>query len=141
MSEDPTIWTLPVTPEARTALEGVDAPDVVTLRLRVATLRDLRPLDTLLGRVKTDQNAALEAAAQIIVRRADPPVSIELAREVAADLTPIDLAELVWAFKEGRRDTEGKLRAAAQQTLNGMSETLLNALAAAPTLSSSGSTG
>lgn len=127
----PTTWTLPVTPEARAALaeQGVtDVPEVITLTLREATLRELRTLDSALQVAKTDPFAA---AALILQKRADQPITEVIAREIAQDLTPPELAELIWAFKEGRRDTEGKLVGAVRSTLNGISDQLLNALGSA----------
>lgn len=131
----PTTWTLPVTPEARAALaeRGItDVPESITLMLREATLRELRPLDDALQVAKTDPFAA---AAYVIQKRADPTVSEAVAREAAQDLTPPQLAELLWAFKEGRRDTEGKVAGAVRSTLNGMSDQLLTALGSAVSLS------
>lgn len=129
MTETPvTRWTLPVTPETRGILEaaGVTAiPDVVQLRLREATLRDLTLLDGVEERLNSDP---FGLAGAMIVRRADPPVSLAVAREVAQDLTPVELAELVWAYKEGRRDSEGKLAGAVRTTLSGISDQLLSAL-------------
>lgn len=135
MTQPVTTWTLPVTPEARAALaeRGItDVPESITLMLREATLRELRPFDDVMKTAKTDP---FNAAAFVIQKRADQPVSEDVAREVAQDLTPPELAELFWAFKEGRRDTEGKVAGAVRSTLNGMSDQLLTALGSAVSLS------
>ncbi|MDP9764867.1 hypothetical protein [Deinococcus enclensis] len=131
----PTTWTLPVTDEARAALEAqgiTDIPKSITLVLKEATMRELRPFDEVMKTAKTDPFAG---AAFVIQKRADQPISEEIAREVVEDLTPPELAELLWAFKEGKRDTEGKLVGAVRSTLNGISDQLLTALASAVSLS------
>lgn len=138
-------WIIPIDDETRAILadQGVtDVPQSVTLRLRPATLRDLRQVDPLVGQAQRgDGEAAFEAGALVITRRADPPVSIEVAREIIQQLHPHELGELILAYRTGERDTSGKLRAGVDQTLNGMTDTLLSALAAGVTPSSSGSTG
>ena len=135
MTQPVTTWTLPVTPEARAALaeRGVTVvPETITLILKEATMRELRPFDEVMKLAKTDPFAG---AAYVIQKRAEQPVSEELAREVVQDLTPPELAELLWAFKEGRRDTEGKLVGAVRSTLSGISDQLLSALGSAVSLS------
>jgi hypothetical protein len=137
-------WIIPIDDETRAILadQGVaDVPQSVTLRLRPATLRDLRQVDPLLARSQQENEAAFEAGALVITRRADPPVSIEVAREIIQQLHPHELGELILAYRTGERDASGKLKAGVDQTLNGMTDTLLSALAAGVTPSSSGSTG
>jgi hypothetical protein len=143
MTDAPDItWTIDLDDETRSILagQGHDAPASVTLHLRPATLRDLRTIEPLLARSQTDGDAAFEAGALCVTRRAEPAVSIEVAREIVQQLFPHELADLILAYRTGERDASGKLKAAVQTTLSGMSDTLLNALAAGPTPSSSGST-
>lgn len=140
MTEPVTTWEIPVTAEARAALEtqGVtDVPEVITLKLKEATLRELRPLDSLMQRAKHDPFAG---AAHVIQTRAVPTVSEAIAREVVQDFTPPELAELLWAFKEGRRDSEGKVAAAVRATTTGVTEQLLSAFGSAVSLSLPAST-
>lgn len=131
MTQPVTTWDLPVTPEAHEALTAqglTDLPSSVTLHLREATLRELNALDAALKRSKADPLAPYVLAIQ---KRAAQPVPEAVAREVAQDLLTTDAAELLWAFKEGRRDTEGKFREAVKSTMSGISDQLLASLGAA----------
>lgn len=138
-----TTWIINLDDETRGILagQGHESPASVTLRLHPANLRDLRQIEPLLAASQGgSDSAAFEAGALCIVRRADPAVSIEVAREIVQQLLPHQLADLILAYRTGERDRTGKLQAAVTQTLSGMSDTLLSALAAGPTPSSSGST-
>lgn len=138
-------WIIPIDDETRAILltaGWTDIPASITLRLRPANLRDLRHIEPLLASAQQGNGeAAFEAGAICLARRADPVLSIEVAREIIQQLHPHELAELILAYRTGERDASGKLRAGVDQTLNGMTDTLLSALAAGVTPSSSGSTG
>lgn len=145
MSPDPdTIWILPVTADAREALEAAgltDIPAQVTLHLREATGRELARLELAQmegGKAQTDP---FGFAADLIRRRAVEPVSEAVAREIAQDFMPSELGELAWAYQKGRRDTTGKVAGAVRKTLTGISDQLLNALNSETPPSSATSTG
>jgi hypothetical protein len=143
MTDAPTTWIIELDDETRTILaeQGHDAPASVILQLRPASLRDLRIVEPMLMAAKMgDPDAGFTAAALCIVRLASPPVPLEVAEEVLQQFTPTEMAELILAFKTGERDKSGKVAAAVSQTLNGMTDTLLSALAAGATPSNSGST-
>lgn len=145
MTLDPeTVWTLPVSPEAREALTAAGEPhipEVVILHLREATGRELTRLELAQVQGGVAHTDPYGFTAELIRRRASEPVSEAVAREVAQDLTPTELGELVWAYREGRRDPTGKVAGAVRATLTGLSDRMLSALGSATSPFSATSTG
>ena len=66
--------------------------------------------------------------AELIRRRADPPVTLPVAREVTRDLPNHEKAVVLFAFVNGERGNPKAIRAAVSGTWNGIAEKLLESM-------------
>lgn len=125
-----TPWNFTVTPEACAALQakGITPPSVVTVVPRTATHREITWFDAAQKDDGLAATAPLEFTAELLRRRADPPISAEIALEVAQDIPYSVMAEMAVAFVSGERGDPKKISRAVNKTLTGILDRLLDSL-------------